>query len=42
MLDAAEQIDDLRIPPGNKLLKGMHSIRWTMLGVEDVEIIDYP
>lgn len=57
MIDAAERLDDLRIPPGNKLealhgdLKGKHSIRingqwriifrWTMLGVEDVEIIDY-
>lgn len=57
MLDGAEQLEDLRIPPGNKLealtgdLKGMHSIRinnqwriifrWTVFGVEDVEIIDY-
>jgi len=49
MLDAAEQLDDLRIPPGNRT--GQHSIRinqqrricfvWTPAGPEDVEIVDY-
>jgi proteic killer suppression protein len=57
MLDAAQTLDFLRSPPGNRLeaLKGdragEHSIRindqfricfrWTALGPEDVEIVDY-
>ena len=49
ILDAAENINDLRIPPGNR--QGQHSIRindqwricftWTSAGPADVEIIDY-
>jgi proteic killer suppression protein len=41
-VDAASQLDDLRIPPGNRLealrgdRKGQHSVR-----VRDVEIDDY-
>ncbi len=56
-LDIAGRLDDLKVPPGNRLeaLKGnragQHSIRindqwrlcfrWTALGAEDVEIVDY-
>lgn len=56
-IDAAAALDDLRIPPGNRLeaLKadrlGHHSIRindqyricfkWSELGAEAVEIVDY-
>lgn len=56
-LQIAEQLSDLRVPPGNRLalLKGdragRHSIRindqyrlcfrWTAVGAEDVEIVDY-
>jgi len=56
-LEIADQLDDLRVPPGNRLepLKGnrsgQHSIRindqwrlcfrWTKIGAEDVEIVDY-
>jgi proteic killer suppression protein len=56
-LQIAVQLNDLRVPPGNRLeaLKGdrvgQHSIRvndqfrvcfrWTILGAEDVEIVDY-
>ncbi len=56
-LNQAEQLDDLRAPPANRLekLKGdrqeEHSIRindqyricfrWTDLGPEDIEIVDY-
>jgi toxin HigB-1 len=57
MVDAADFLDALRSPPGNRLealkgdLAGKHSIRindqwrvifrWTDVGPEDVEIIDY-
>ena len=57
ILDAAEFLHDLRIPPGNRLQalsgnrKGKHSVRindkwricfkWTKLGAEAVEIVDY-
>jgi proteic killer suppression protein len=57
ILDAAEFLHDLRIPPGNRLQalsgnrKGQHSVRindqwricfkWTKLGAEAVEIVDY-
>lgn len=57
MLDAADVLDALRSPPGNRLealkgdLSGKHSIRindqwrivfrWTDVGPEDVEIVDY-
>jgi len=47
ILDAAEHLEDLTIPPGNRL----HSIRinqqwricfrWTAAGPEDVSIVDY-
>ncbi len=56
-LQVAGRLDDLRVPPGNRLeaLKGdragQHSVRindqwrvcfrWTKVGVEDVEIVDY-
>jgi toxin HigB-1 len=56
-LDSAEAVQDLRVPPGNRLeqLKGdragQYSIRindqfricfrWTEVGPEDVEIVDY-
>lgn len=56
-LEIAGKLNDLRVPPGNRLeaLKGnrigQYSIRindqwrlcfrWTELGAEDVEIIDY-
>ena len=56
-LEIAGRLDDLRVPPGNRLkpLKGnrvgQHSIRindqwricfrWTEIGAEDVEIVDY-
>jgi proteic killer suppression protein len=57
ILDAAETLDDLRVPLGNRLEKlrgdreGQYSIRvndqwricfrWTSVGPEDVEIVDY-
>jgi proteic killer suppression protein len=57
MLNAAHELVDLRVPPGNRLeallgdRKGLHSIRvndqwrlvfrWTPLGPERVELIDY-
>jgi toxin HigB-1 len=57
ILDAAEFLHELRIPPGNRLQalsgkrKGQHSVRindqwricfkWTKLGAENVEIVDY-
>lgn len=57
MLNQARRLDDLRVPPGNRLeaLKGnragQHSVRvndqfrvcfrWTDVGPEDVEIVDY-
>jgi toxin HigB-1 len=57
MLDYAENLGDLRSPPGNRLealkggRKGQRSIRvnnqwrvcfrWTALGPENVEIVDY-
>lgn len=57
LLDSARRLDDLRIPPGNRLealsgnLKGRHSVRindqfricfrWTALGPDEVEIVDY-
>jgi proteic killer suppression protein len=56
-LNQAEVLEDLRVPPGNRLealkgdRKGQHSIRindqfrvcfrWTRVGPEDVEIVDY-
>ena len=56
-LEIAAQLEDLRVPPGNRLealrgdRAGQHSIRindqwricfrWTNLGAEDVEIVDY-
>ena len=56
-LQIAGRLDDLRVPPGNRLkaLKGgrlgQHSIRindqwrvcfrWTEVGAENVEIVDY-
>ena len=56
-IDAAVALDDLRVPPGNRLeaLKvdriGQHSIRindqyricfkWSALGAEEVEVVDY-
>ena len=49
MLDAAETLADLRVPPGNRLEKltggraGKYSIRITCsdAGPEDIEIVDY-
>jgi len=53
ILHRAAVLDDLRIPPGNRLeaLRGVHSIRindqwricfvWTRYGPEQVEIVDY-
>jgi proteic killer suppression protein len=51
MLDAAEQLGDLRIPPGHRLEKlagdraGEHSVRindrWREGNAYDVEITDY-
>lgn len=57
MLNRAEDLRDLRVPPGNRLEKlkgdrqGQYSIRinsqfrivfrWTTMGAEEVEIIDY-
>ena len=57
MLDAAQTLDFLRSPPGNRLeplkddRRGQYSIRvndqfrvcfrWTNLGPQDVEIVDY-
>ena len=53
MLDAAETLTDLLVPPGNRLekLTGQYSIRinqqwricfiWSDAGPEDVEIVDY-
>jgi proteic killer suppression protein len=56
-LEIAMRLDDLRIPPGNRLerLKGSRDgqlsirindqwricFRWSSIGAEDVEIIDY-
>jgi toxin HigB-1 len=56
-LDSAEALQDLRVPPGNRLEQlrgkrsGQHSIRindqfricfrWSEVGAEDVEIVDY-
>ena len=56
-LNAAVVLEDLRVPPGNRLERlqgdrfGQHSIRindqwricfrWTDLGPEEVEIVDY-
>jgi len=56
-LQIAERLDDLRVPPGNRLealqgnRAGQHSIRindqfrlcfrWTAVGAEAVEIVDY-
>ena len=56
-LEIAIRLDDLRIPPGNRLerLKGSRDgqmsiriydqwricFRWSSIGAEDVEIIDY-
>ena len=56
-LEIAMRLDDLRIPPGNRLerLKGSRDgqmsirindqwricFRWSSMGAEDVEIIDY-
>jgi proteic killer suppression protein len=56
-LEIAGRVDDLRVPPGNRLeaLKGdrvgQYSVRindqyrvcfrWTAVGAEDVEIVDY-
>ena len=56
-LNAAVALEDLRVPPGNRLERlqgdrfGQHSIRindqwricfrWTDLGPEEVEIVDY-
>ena len=56
-LDIAGQLNDLKVPPGNRLeaLKGRRAgqfsirindqwrvcFRWTVGGVEDVEIVDY-
>ena len=56
-LDSAATLQDLRVPPGNRLealvgaRKGQHSLRindqyricfrWTDLGAEAVEIVDY-
>ena len=56
-VDSATILEDLRIPPGNRLealsgdRKGQHSIRindqyricfrWTEVGPEDVEVVDY-
>ncbi len=56
-LQIAGSLNDLRIPPGNKLealsgnRSGQHSIRindryricftWTVVGAQDVEIVDY-
>ena len=56
-MDSAEQLADLRVPPGNRLeglrgdRAGQYSIRvndqyrlcfrWSALGPEDVEIVDY-
>jgi proteic killer suppression protein len=56
-LQAASQLDDLKVPPGNMLEPfhgdrlGQHSIqiirqfrvcfRWTKVGAEEVEIVDY-
>lgn len=56
-LEIAGRLDDLRVPPGNRLeelkgdRRGQHSIRindqyrlcfrWTPVGAEEVEIVDY-
>lgn len=56
-LQVATQLDDLKVPPGNRLeslagdRRGQYSIRinmqfrvcfrWTAVGAEDVEIVDY-
>lgn len=56
-LQIAERLDDLRVPPGNRLealtgdRAGQYSIRindqfricfrWSTMGAEDVEIVDY-
>lgn len=56
-LEIATRLDDLRVPPGNRLealrgnRQGQYNIRindqwrvcfrWTGLGAEDVEIVDY-
>ena len=56
-LEIAMRLDDLRVPPGNRLerLKGSRDgqmsirindqwricFRWSSIGAEDVEIIDY-
>lgn len=56
-LDVAAMLEDLRVPPGNRLealqadRAGQHSIRinnqyricfkWTEIGPEEVEIVDY-
>ncbi|MGH3812143.1 MAG: type II toxin-antitoxin system RelE/ParE family toxin [Pseudonocardiaceae bacterium] len=53
ILDAADVLDDLQVPPGNRLekLRGDRAVRvnqqwricfrWTSAGPEDVEIVDY-
>jgi proteic killer suppression protein len=53
ILDAAEKLDDLKVPPGNRLERreGQHSIRinqqwricfrWKNGDCYDVEIVDY-
>ena len=53
MLDAAESLDDLKVPPGDRLgdRDGQHSIRvndqwrisfvWKYGEAQDVEIVDY-
>ena len=43
-LEIASRLDDLLIPPGNRLeaLRGDRAgFRWTDSGAEDVEIVDY-
>lgn len=56
-LEIAARLDDLRVPPGNRLeaLKGARQgqfsiringqwricFRWSAVGAEDVEIVDY-
>jgi proteic killer suppression protein len=56
-LEIADRLDDLRVPPGNRLeaLKGRRAgqysirindqfrvcFRWTSVGAEEVEIVDY-
>jgi len=42
MLDAAEVLADLRVPPGNRINRQWRiCFSWTDAGPEEVEIVDY-